>query len=112
MVLNVFKLEKELDQIFIGDMKLYVNLPKYRRSEHFQQGGAPLAEGKDKHHAHRPKGQLRGKKWRVVKGKGGNRDHPVKQSYAEVVRKQSQTSGRDQVLTLLQKFSHGCHIVQ
>ena len=42
MVPNVFKLEKELDQIFIGDMKLYVNLPKYRRSEHFQQGGRHL----------------------------------------------------------------------
>jgi len=30
-VANVDRLEKELDQIFIGNKKLYVNIPKYIR---------------------------------------------------------------------------------
>jgi len=29
---NEVRLEKQLDQIYIGNLKLYVNLPKYRRA--------------------------------------------------------------------------------
>ncbi|KAK8469885.1 hypothetical protein PHAVU_004G009401 [Phaseolus vulgaris] len=32
-VKNVVKLEKELDQIYIGNRKLFVNIPKYRRHQ-------------------------------------------------------------------------------
>ena len=31
-VANVVRLEKELNQICIGNMKLYVNIPRYRRN--------------------------------------------------------------------------------
>jgi len=34
-VKNVPKLETELDSIRIGSMKLYVNLPRYRKQEHY-----------------------------------------------------------------------------
>jgi len=30
---NVGRLEKELDQIYIGNLKLHVNVPRYRRNE-------------------------------------------------------------------------------
>jgi len=42
-VKNVAKLEKELDQIYIGNRKLYVNIPKYRR----HQAELPREESKD-----------------------------------------------------------------
>jgi len=35
-VRDVRRLEKELDQIYIGKMKLFVNIPKYRRAERAQ----------------------------------------------------------------------------
>jgi len=31
---NEVRLEKQLDQIYMGSLKLYVNLPKYRRTKH------------------------------------------------------------------------------
>jgi len=45
---NELRLEKELDQIFIGNMKLHVNLPKYRRTGFSQQGGTLFADGNGK----------------------------------------------------------------
>jgi len=42
-VKNVAKMEKELDQIYIVNMKLYVNIPKYRR----HQVEVPRVESKD-----------------------------------------------------------------
>ena len=33
------RLEKELDHIYIGNMKLYVNVPKYRRDELVKKDG-------------------------------------------------------------------------
>jgi len=32
-VRNVGKLERELDQLYIGNTKLFVNIPKYRRHQ-------------------------------------------------------------------------------
>jgi len=84
-------MEKELDQIFIGNMKLYVNLPKYRRTGYTQQGGALLEGGKGEYqHTHvqvQPKGK---EEWRVIKGKEARRDHIMKHTYVEAVRKPPQ----------------------
>ena len=75
------RLEKELDQIYIGNMKLYVNLSKYRRTGISQQGGALFANGKGKNHHNRAQVQSKSKEvWREIKGKGVRRDHNVKHS--------------------------------
>ena len=90
-VLNESKLEKELDQIFIGNMKLYVNLPKYRRTEYSQQAGTPLEGVKGKNQ--RPHTKVQSKEegeWREVKRRGARRNHTLKYTYAEVVRKSPQ----------------------
>ena len=90
MVPNEYKLEKELDQVYIGNMKLYVNLPKYKRSGSSQQGGVLLKGDKGKNHHNHVQMQLKGKKeWREIKGKSLHRDCYEKCSYAEAVRKPS-----------------------
>jgi len=40
-VKNVRKLEKELDNILIGTMNIYVNMPKYRRVEEVRKQMPP-----------------------------------------------------------------------
>jgi len=40
-VTDIFRLEKELDQIYIGNMKLHVNLPRYRKDEYDSHKEAP-----------------------------------------------------------------------
>ena len=88
---NESKLEKELDKIFIGNMKLYVNLPKYRRTEYSQQAGTLLVGDKGKNQ--RSHGKVQSKEeeeWREVKRRAARRDHTLKYTYAEVVRKSPQ----------------------
>jgi len=36
---NVSRLDKELDHIYIGNMKLFVNISRYRRLEYEHEGG-------------------------------------------------------------------------
>ena len=45
---NVERLEKELDQIYIGNMKLHVNIPRYQRTE-LKPGREQGREGKNQH---------------------------------------------------------------
>jgi len=88
---NESKLEKELDQIFIGNMKLYVNLPKYRRSEYSQHAGSLLVGDKGKNQ--RNHGNVQSKEeeeWREVKRRDARKDHTARYSYADVVRKSPQ----------------------
>jgi len=40
---NEVRLEKQLDQIYIGNIKLYVNIHRYRRGGDVQLGGASNA---------------------------------------------------------------------
>ena len=40
---NDVRPEKELDQIYTGNMKLYVNIPRYRRARTAQKGGTSNA---------------------------------------------------------------------
>ena len=45
---NVGRLDKELNQIYIGNMKLHVNIPRYRRNE-LEHGREQRREGKKQH---------------------------------------------------------------
>ena len=85
---NELRLEKELDQIYIGNMRLYVNLPKYRRNGNARDGVAPCADGKGTIHHNYAQRQPKSKEvWRKVKGKGARRNLNLKESYADSVRK-------------------------
>ena len=110
---NELRLEKELDQIYNGNMKLFVNLPKYRRNGNTQQGVALYADGKGKNQHYRAQGQSKSKEvWREIKGKGIRRDLNMKHSYADVVRKASLDQWQGPIMRLHQKFYLGCLIVQ
>jgi len=45
---NVLSLERELDNCFIENMKLHVNVPRYRRESFENKGSAPLLEEKSR----------------------------------------------------------------
>ena len=75
---NVSPLEKELDQIYVGNMKLFVNILKYRRAEADQPVRYSQAIMEPLEHSYRGLKNLiafdrREKKskevWRVKKGK-------------------------------------------
>jgi len=88
---NVFCLEKQLDQIYIGNMKLYVNIPKYRRVVSAQLGGeSDLPRQAKNHFTHEPVKPKSKEVWREKKGKDVKRAHNVSHSYAYVVRNTSQ----------------------
>jgi len=90
---NEYKLEKELDQVCIGNMKLYVNLPKYTRSRPSQQGGVALMGDNGKNHHKYVLKHSKGKEeWRELKGNNPRRDCYERRSYADAVRKPSQDS--------------------
>jgi len=65
-VKNVFKLESELDSIHIGIVKLYVNLPRYRKHDGYKQAMSTPQGLKNKQKTQQGKV---GQQWRV---KGGN----------------------------------------
>jgi len=52
-VRNVGRLEKDLDQIYIGNKKLHVNVPKYRRSELEDKG-----QGSENRAYHKEQGRI------------------------------------------------------
>lgn len=54
-VVNVARLEKDLDQIYIGYMKLHVNVPRYRRevSGLFKEVEKPTASNPGKENTRR-----------------------------------------------------------
>ena len=98
---NAASLERDLDLCYIGNRKLYVNLPRYqrddfecKRAEHKDPKG--LRNGGDVH----PFGQRKGKEvWREKSGKEGHKNGTVTQSYADVVRKRTQDQWRGLSLT-------------
>ena len=68
---NEVRLEKELDQIYIDNMKLYVNIPRYKSVGTAQKGGASNATREvRKQYIHEPV-KLKSKEvWREKKRKG------------------------------------------
>jgi len=89
---NAVSLERELDRCFIGNMKLHVNLPKYRRgsfesngSSHFMAEKSRSGGGTQPHtqHIQRTNKEV----WRVKRGNDVNRKDIVNQSYADAVRR-------------------------
>jgi len=87
---NEVRLEKQLDQIYIGNLKLYVNLPKYRRTEVVYKKEKPKVHERDKSHVNGLGGRLKEKEvWRektFSTGQAVRRGLSLKQSYADVVR--------------------------
>jgi len=89
-------LERDLDRCYIGNRKLYVNLPRYKREGYERKGVEPkefegLSSGGDGH----PNGQRKGKEvWREKRGKEGQMKGNITQSYANVVRKRKQDQWR------------------
>ena len=86
---NSFSLEKELDRCYVGNMKLYVNLPRYRRDEYAGQGGGPRMSEDNKRkgvahqHTHRKNKEV----WKEKVGKEDHRNGTGVQSYADAVKR-------------------------
>jgi len=94
-VSNEARLEKQLDQIYIGSLKLHVNLPKYRRAEAERKFVKPAYAHEDYRRASSPRGN------KVLYDKAVRCENPSrsyrrgnslkpKVSYAEVVRNSPQ----------------------
>jgi len=81
------RLEKQLDQIFIGNQKLYVNLPKFRRAEDVKLN----SPSKDNLRVSNATGRRKEKEvWLEKTRFSGRRSYNMKHSYAEMVRKTPQ----------------------
>jgi len=100
-VKNASRLEREMDQAWVGTMKLYVNIPCYRRAEQERPEYQSRAKGvqsvgKVNVERTRPTYEQREEnkkeEWRVKKGKEKmeGRALNVKQTYAGAVKKSSQ----------------------
>ncbi|XP_068475216.1 uncharacterized protein [Phaseolus vulgaris] len=99
---NVGRLEKELDQIFIGSKKLHVNVPRYRRFE--LQASRTTRRGEKN-----PNLVSQGGPWRrslegpVVRGRVVTKETWVekkgKKSYAEIVKEGPQQKWKGPVIT-------------
>ena len=94
---NVPSLERELDNCFIGNMKLHVNVPRYRRERFVNTGNAPCLEEKSRSGGFPSRNYQRKNKevWMVKRGKevirsGVGKDANgyvlCKQTYADIVR--------------------------
>jgi len=90
---NVVSLERDLDRCYIGNRKLYVNLPRYHRDGYERKGDESKelkglgSGGGDVYH----NGLRKGKEvWREKRGKEGHTNDNVTQLYANVVRKRTQ----------------------
>jgi len=87
---NEAKLEKKLDQIYIGNLKLHVNFPKYRRAEVEVQKGKPSTSRHVASRARSSKGKMKEKEvWRGYRTVRKEEIQKPKQSYAEIVCKHS-----------------------
>ena len=87
---NKAKLEKKLDQIYIGNLKLHVNFPKYRRAEVEVHKGKPSTSRHVISRARSPKGKMKEKEvWRGYRTIRKDETQKPKQSYVEVARKHS-----------------------
>lgn len=85
---NEARLEKQLDQIYIGNKRLYVNIPRYRRGRDFQVGGlSEVSRTNKKQFLHKPVKQRTEEVLREKKGKEAQRDRYRKQPYVDAVRK-------------------------
>lgn len=85
---NAKRLEKDLDQIYIGNVKLYVNIPRYRRSK-VEDVSGPTREVRRKSRP-TPFINIKEEVWREKKGKEVWKLKKRKQSFAKVVRNSSQ----------------------
>jgi len=80
-------------------MKLYVNLPKYRRNENAYHGVAPRVDGKGSNQYNYAQGRLKNKEvWREVKGKDARRNLNSKHSYADAVKNVSQEQWKGPII--------------
>jgi len=85
---NEAKLEKQLDRIYIGNFKLYVNFPKYRRAESKVKKGKPSTSRNAISRARSPQGKMKEKAvWHEHRTVRKGETQKPKQSYVEVVRK-------------------------
>ena len=81
-VSNVGRLEKKLDQIYIGHKKLHVNILRYRRDD--LSKGTPIEARKP--YGHEPAKNKVKEVWREKKGKVVAKTTLRNQSYVDVVR--------------------------
>jgi len=86
-VKNAGRLEREMDQAWVGRMKLYVNILRYRRVE--QERQECMVNAERSHHAYEQREGSNKEEWRVKKGKEKmeGRALNVKKTYAGVVKK-------------------------
>jgi len=98
---NVVILERELDRCYIGNMKLHVNLPRYRR-EGFERKGDVLNKaektrsgGGGLSHVQRKSKEV----WREKRGKDVIRNDNVKHSYSDAIRRSTKDQWRGPSIT-------------
>jgi len=87
---NEANLEKQLDRIYIGNFKLYVNFPKYRRAENKVKQRKPSTSRNANSRARSPQGKMKVKEkevWHEYRTSRKGETQKPKQSYVEVVRK-------------------------
>ena len=106
---NEKQLEQQLDQIRIGSLKLFVNLPKYRRAEAIQKSAGHRNDNSmAKTALVRPTEK---EVWRKKTGQVVRKGNNMNGTYAEVVRKTVQGAGKVLLLKLSKVLWHGCLIV-
>jgi len=93
---NAVRLERELDRCYIGNRKLHVNLPRYKREGYERKGVEPNKfEGVSRGGDGQSNGQRKGKEvWREKRGKEDQTKGNTTHSYADVVRKRKQDQWR------------------
>ena len=98
---NVVSMERELYRCYIGNMKLHVNIPRYKRKGMERKGGVLNTAEKTRNGGGVPSHVQRKSKevWREKREKDVIRKGNVKQSYADAVRRTTHDLWRGPSLT-------------
>jgi len=85
---NAMRLERDLDSLYIGNRKLYVNLPRYQRDRYGRKDDeSKVPTGARIGREVYSNGLRKGKEvWREKRGNEGHTNDNVSKSYADVVR--------------------------
>ena len=113
-VRNVRWLESELDQIIVGNWKLYVNIPKYRRTQEENERygrrvlrnidvGKRREEGKEQQKENESNKEKNGKQTRGENGKQVWVEKQGSRSFIKVVTGASQASWKEPSVKCLQQ---------
>ena len=105
-VRNVGRLGRDLDQIYIGNKKLHVNIPRYRRSEEEPKRVVTENRGKQMEKTSNPR-------WLQEKGRGHTNHKskevwqvkPGRKSYADVVKDDSQKKWNGPIINTEQQVA-------